>query len=232
MEANLPFRAQTAPLRGVLFATTRQAQLRRKHATPVRLVCVQPGRFQGIAPIDTAETRPMQNANIARLIPQADPSSTSTTRAQGLTEHAAAQQIERLPTRPPQTRSATFHPEKRPTYTQSQIQTHIPPNSQTKTTPAIDEIDTRPPRARTTINLDTSTTQEQAAYNGRKGKHIGSTLESLITVLLLIILLVIVAVIIVALFSNTANTAIDRFVHIDVRAELAYLWQLIKQLHP
>jgi hypothetical protein len=57
-EANLPFRAQAAPLRGVLFPIARQAQLRRKQRDVIRLICIIPGRFQKLAPIDEAETRP------------------------------------------------------------------------------------------------------------------------------------------------------------------------------
>lgn len=58
LEANLPFRSQAAPLRGVLFPSTRQAQLRRKRAETIRLICINPGRFQKLAPIDEAETMP------------------------------------------------------------------------------------------------------------------------------------------------------------------------------
>jgi hypothetical protein len=71
-EANLPFRSQAAPLRGVLFPSTRQEQLRRKQAENLRLLCINPGRFQTLAPIDEAETTPYIRKNIRQTsnIPQ------------------------------------------------------------------------------------------------------------------------------------------------------------------
>ncbi|HTI15405.1 MAG TPA: hypothetical protein VL461_12730 [Dictyobacter sp.] len=58
-EARLPFRTDVEPLAGALFTDTRQAQLQRKHTAPSPLICIVPGKFQAIAPLETRETLPM-----------------------------------------------------------------------------------------------------------------------------------------------------------------------------
>lgn len=192
LEANLPFRAQVAPLRGVLFATTRQAQLRRKHAIPVRLICVRPGRFQNLAPIDTAETLQLQKT-IA-------PAPTYTYPENSVQHHSRnpERQIGHIPTRPPQPR----------------------------VTIALDEMTTRPPQQKSNVEIDTIATRQ-----GGKKKNYGRRVEQVFSTFLLLLLLCIVFGIVLALISPESNTLILRFSHIDIRTEITYLWQLIKQLH-
>ncbi|GHO83317.1 hypothetical protein [Dictyobacter formicarum] len=225
VEANLPFRAQAAPLQGVLFATTRQAQLRRKHATPVRLVCVKPGRFQGIASVDTAETLPLQRAIKAQLIP---PTTHTTTNREKTQEEEEAWQIERLPMRAPQARFPTIPPSH---HQAARLQKDATVRNYKKKL-AIDEIATRPPRHRTTIALGRPEEQSPHKASDYTDKKTGFSLESLITIVLFILLLAILVLIVTSLFSSTANTTIEHFLHVNIRAELAYLWQLIRQIHP
>jgi hypothetical protein len=55
-------------------------------------------------------------------------------------------------------------------------------------------------------------------------------IERVITLLLLVVLLVVVALITTASLSTSANMFIATMLHIDIRAELAYLWQIINHL--
>lgn len=55
-------------------------------------------------------------------------------------------------------------------------------------------------------------------------------IERVLTVLALVLLAAIIALVIVAQASDSANTLILRMLHIDIRAEVAYLIHLIQQL--
>ncbi|WP_126596954.1 hypothetical protein [Dictyobacter aurantiacus] len=224
VEAGLPFRTQTAPLRGVLFATTRQAQLRRKHATPVRLVCIKPGRFQAMTSVDTAETLPMQSAISAQLVP---PPTHHSTGRESIRDDEAAWRIERLPTRPPGSFAA-----RTASHQQAVRRQHDAAVREHRKNLTIDEIATRPPRPRTTIALDKPEKPVPHRSGDEVERKAGFSLESLVTIVLLILLLAILALVVTSIFSSTANTTIEHFLHLNIRAELAYLWQLIRQLHP
>lgn len=219
IEANLPFRAQTAPLRGVIFATTRQAQLRRKHATPVRLICIRAGRFQNVASIDTAETFPLQTA----IMP---PRIMTSKQKPAEPDHLEQPQIH------PDKQRVQQAPQRRTTIDINQIATRPP---YTKTRVEIDEIVTQPPRIKKAranaeivprsphVNITAAT--ERPAYN------FWINLEHIITTLLLIVLMCIILLILLAMFSIDANTLIQNYLHVDIRAEITALWQLIEQLH-
>ncbi len=219
IEANLPFRAQTAPLRGVIFATTRQAQLRRKHATPVRLICIRAGRFQNVASIDTAETFPLQTAIMPPRITISKPKPAET-------DHLEQRQVQ--PTKQREQQS----PPRRITIDIDQIATRPP---YTKQTVEIGEIVTQPPRIKKTRAdaeivpqppyINTTAITERPAHN------FWINLEHVITTLLLIVLMCIILLILLAMFSVDANTLIQNYLHVDIRAEITALWQLIAQLH-
>ena len=227
LEADLPFRAQTAPLRGVLFATARQAQLQRERATPVRLICIRSGRFQNAASIDTAETFPLQKAIVP---PRA--SLSRQTRA------------EDEPIEKPQ-----IHPE---TDKQPQV-------LRRRKTIEFDEIATRPPQTAAMIDIDQIVTQPplrrqrtlQRSEIASRPTHVntssalaehefatdipihspGSIIEQILITLLCIVLLCIIVLIALAMFSADANALIQYYLHVDIRAEVGALWQLIGQLH-
>ena len=56
-------------------------------------------------------------------------------------------------------------------------------------------------------------------------------LERLLTTILLLLFLVVVALIAAALLSLQANAYIISILHVDIRTELANLWQLIRRIH-
>jgi hypothetical protein len=55
--------------------------------------------------------------------------------------------------------------------------------------------------------------------------------ERIVTVILLLVLLAIVGLIILAEVSVSANAQIVRFLHVDIRDEVAYLLYLVRQIH-
>jgi hypothetical protein len=65
---------------------------------------------------------------------------------------------------------------------------------------------------------------------GRRTR-IARGVERALTTSLLVILLVIITLIVAASLSARANTLIAQTLHIDIRAEIAYLLRLIEQLH-
>lgn len=73
----------------------------------------------------------------------------------------------------------------------------------------VDQLPTRPQRARRAVR----------------------NIERFLTVVLLVLLLAIIMLVIVASVSANANTFIAGILHVDIRAEIAYLLQLISHLH-
>jgi hypothetical protein len=227
LEADLPFRAQAAPLRGVLFATTRQAQLRRKHATPIRLICIRSGRFQSAASIDTAETFPLHNA----IIP---PRASASRQTQAESDHLERPQVH------PESQPQPSPPRRRKTIEIDQIATRP---AHTETVGDIDQIVTQPPprirRATALRELADQPTHVNAnvgvakhVFEPEASQHsIGSIIEQIITVLLCIVLICIVVLIMLAMFSVDANALIQNYLHVDIRTEVTALWQLIHQIH-
>lgn len=61
--------------------------------------------------------------------------------------------------------------------------------------------------------------------------RIGQMIERTLTFVVLIILITIVVLVVAALISLQANSIITTILNVDIRAEIAYLLQLIQQLH-
>ncbi len=61
-------------------------------------------------------------------------------------------------------------------------------------------------------------------------KSRGKRIEYVVTIVLLVVLLIVVVLMMAASLSASANTFIATILHIDIRAELAYLWQIITHL--
>lgn len=211
LEANLPFRAQTAPLRGVLFATTRQAQLRRKHATPVRLICIRPGRFQSAASIDTAETFPLQNAIIP---PRATASRQAPSEGAPLVERHQPQLMPAYQEQPPA-------PRRRKTIDIYELATKPPPSEIVVKPLNIDQMVTQPPPR----------TPHTVTQHARHTYTFGEFIEQVITTLLCLVLLCIIALIMLGMLSVNADALIQHYLHVDIRAEVTALWQLMLQVH-
>ncbi len=61
---------------------------------------------------------------------------------------------------------------------------------------------------------------------GRR-KQVSRWWELMLTTVVFIVVLTVVLLIVLALLSDRANTSITSILHVDIRAEIAYLWQLI-----
>jgi hypothetical protein len=71
---------------------------------------------------------------------------------------------------------------------------------------------------------------ENTAYRSHPVARVFGVIERILTVLALVLLLIIIALVVIAQSSATANTVILQVLHIDIRAEVAYLVHLVQQL--
>lgn len=72
--------------------------------------------------------------------------------------------------------------------------------------------------------------QRAGTHAETQGKRFLHRLEVVATLIALVILMIVVAMIASASFSASANTFLANLLHVDIRAEIAYLWQLIHHL--
>lgn len=72
---------------------------------------------------------------------------------------------------------------------------------------------------------------DQLPTRPQRGRRAVRNIERALTIVLLVMLLTIIALIIVTSVSADANTFIASTLHVDIRAEIAYLLQLISHLH-
>lgn len=83
---------------------------------------------------------------------------------------------------------------------------------------------------RIVVDIDTIATVPQRQGHHRRRRFL-RRLEQISTNLLLLLLILVLALIFSAEISLAANTFIVNTIHIDVRAELTYLWRLIESIH-
>ena len=217
LEARLPFRSPGTPLRGVLFPSIRQTQLRHKRAPQTRLTCIQPGKFQNAAPLDSAETMLIETATPEHVSPQAlaTASDTKTTRQPKRISPSTAQPI----TPPTRVNIDEIVTKPEPRNTTDEIVTRPEPRNTTN----IDEVATKP-EPHHAVDIDEIVTKPGPRNS------IGRRIERVIISILLILLLFIGALIVLAVLFQNANTIILKITHIDIRVEVAYILQLIKQV--
>ncbi len=222
LEANLPFRSQGTPLRGIFFPPMRQIPFRHKRGSQTRLICIHAGRFQNVAPIDSAETSHIKTITTPKTSHQAQ--------LANATQKIKTTQTQTQSSLPPTTRTITPPT----TVNIDEIDTkpgprHHPPIDEIDTKPGprhhppIDEIDTKPgPRHHPSIDeIDTKP--------GRRKSFTRHT-ERIITSILFALLLFIVLLIVLAEAFASWNAIILKLVHIDIRTEIAYIIQLIRQV--
>jgi hypothetical protein len=122
---------------------------------------------------------------------------------------------------------------------QEQAGTGVRTETIVRQTPAIHSTSgTQPTTMRpSTATASTSNVQQDITEletrpgHSKRNRSIGRKIERVITVMLLSILLLVVALIVAASVSADMNTWITNTLHVDIRAEIAYLWQLITHLH-
>ena len=186
-EAHLSFRAEAAPLDGLLFHPLQRQEYGQQEVAAALLTYVKPGRFlQTEMPVHTA-TEPA--GMVEDFVPAPLPNlHTETKDAPGNT-------ISVLPA-----------PEisQRATEKVATAQTEKADGGEN----GDDEAESRP---RTVVRV----------------LHV---IERVLTVVALFLLLAIIALVVVAQASATANTLILQVLHVDIRAEVAYLVHLVQQL--
>ncbi|MBE3560943.1 MAG: hypothetical protein IMW89_17235 [Ktedonobacteraceae bacterium] len=101
------------------------------------------------------------------------------------------------------------------------VETAQPESSQQTSQEEVAEIATRP---------EQQTEQAEGALSNDRSKR-GIWIERVLVVLLAIILLVVIVLIVLALAFEQANTAIAEILHVDIRAEIAYLLKLLHDFH-
>lgn len=97
----------------------------------------------------------------------------------------------------------------------------------------IDKQKTRPPtpqKITAPIHHDPLAPDTNTSVSMSRSKRIIRGIELFLTFVILTALVLVLCLIIAAISSATANTFIARIVGVDIRAEIAYLWQLIQQL--
>ncbi len=71
---------------------------------------------------------------------------------------------------------------------------------------------------------------EIATRPGRRRVHIVHAIERAVTLALLIVLVALLVLVAVALIYPQVNAFVASVLHVDIRAEIAYLWQLVRHL--
>lgn len=191
-ETQLSFRAQAAPLDGLLFQPLQRQEHHQQEVAAALLVCVKSGRF-------------MQTDEQVQTVPL-EPARTSE-------DHIPAH-------------LSAFHTE---TETEN-AQHNIPP---TPSTAEIARHMTEKMAAAQTKEAGEEKAKdedEELELRPRVSVRLLRTIERVLTIIALVLLLAILALVIVAQVSETANTLIFHVLHVDIRAEVAYLVHLIQQL--
>jgi hypothetical protein len=217
MEAQLAFRSSTPPLDGVLFPVVDDVPAARVHTLTPPLVCVRPGRFQQAPlPLETQTTiylqtnsnQPIYDPSKRNLAPKASFSSS-------------------LPSAEPQhNRLNTAHRTHNPT---ADIPSWSPVHELD-----IEDIVTRPERRRVSQVQGQQPTQAKDIVHHTKKRRKPTKrqiqLERILTEAVSVIALLVILLVASAIFSANVNDGIANFLHVDIRAEIAYLLQLIQHL--
>jgi hypothetical protein len=237
VEAQLSFRSSTPPLDGVIFPPIQHVQEARVHILTPSLVCVRPGRFQHAPlPIEAQTTIFMQTLSDQPIY---DPSKAHLSQKVSTSSSVPPSETETLSGPTKNARRATLNGSSSP-FLRSSMPKSLPDIENIATRPekrgverkeknsvaqsqpsrAIDMADvvTRPEKGR----VDKTGEDRKTARQGR--------FQRAVTEILLLIALLIIILIAGALFSPNVNDGIAHLLHVDIRAEIAYLLLLIQHL--
>jgi hypothetical protein len=106
---------------------------------------------------------------------------------------------------------------------------------QTKTRPSSQDTSAKsrkPGLASSQVVPDEDISAQKTRPERKRGLLPIQAIERLLTILLLSILILILIIVLIALTSEEANLFFIQTLHVDIRAEIAYLWQLIAHLSP
>ena len=189
-ETQLSFRAQAAPLDGLLFQPLHRQEQRQQEVAAALLICVKSGRF--VQTEEQAQTAPVEPARTTiNHIPAHLPAL-----------HSEADDAQRNIQPAPATAEVSRH------VTEKVAAAQAKPASEEQTK---DEDEGLEPHPHTVV-------------------RVLRAIERVLTIIALFLLLAIIALVIAAQVSETANTLIFHVLHVDIRAEVAYLVHLVQQL--
>ena len=243
-DAHLPFRADVSPLEGTVFPPIPPSQSARVRTLTPPLVCVRPGQFQR-APLpieaqttlfmpsaheqtiyDPGKKQPERNVPLASNLPPADMVARA---AQAPRDFSSVPQsaplrvrqgdIEDIATRPPSGKSGS-----------PVLLEHGERRARPETNAYVGNTGNPGDHA----DLATQPGKKRLRQKGTRSRTRVSTWRGLIlhilTEIILLLVLLIVITIIGALVFPTINDNIVSVLHIDIRAEVAYLLQLLQHL--
>ena len=209
-DAHLPFRTEEAPLEGTVFSPVRRLKKRQttqdEQASSL-FVCVQPGRFHTTPSPNLLSTQPLVRAKVDTTDTTNTANTANTADTTDAVEEVSGQRMEK--------------PE-----------AVISQSNGKRIVPAVQDE----PRSVVMEDAedvgdvgDVEAEAEQVAV--KRGRRFLRVVEWLLTVTVLIVLLSVVALIVLAEFFPVVNEQVLRLVHIDIHAEIGYLWHLIQSLH-
>jgi hypothetical protein len=193
-ETQLSFRAQAAPLDGLLFQPLHRQEHHQQEVAAALLICVKSGRF--LQTEEQAQTAPVEPASTTiNHIPAHLP-----------VLHTETDDTQRTIQPTPATAEISRHVTKKVAAAQAKQATRGKAKDEDE-----DEDEELKPRPHAVV-------------------RVLRAIERVLTIIALVLLLAIIALVIAAQVSETANTLIFHVLHVDIRAEVAYLVHLIQQL--
>jgi hypothetical protein len=234
LEAQLPFRSSVPPLDGVVFPPIHDLPLARVRIVAPPLVCVRPGRFQRAPlpvesrttlyletvsnqPIDDPGQKPLsQNMPLPSLPPP--PSVIENVQSKTLGASALPPASKSTASKSPlDIEERTTQPEKRDFH--GQRKDSLTKGQSPKVPMDIANVTTRPERKR----VHSGDANQKAATRRDK-------LTRAVTDILFFVVLLVVLLIVTALIFPSVNDGMAYLLHVDIRADIAYLLQLIQHL--
>lgn len=203
-EARLDFRREAEPFTGVIFSPAKPPQVKRERRDVAPLVCVEHGRFL-LAPSYA------ENLDEVPTWPLRGRRRRASSTWQGPSDEVI-DSLTNVPTRPVREpsdqRKISARPVGQERIHQPATRNRPPDTVQIST----DELDTQPDRR-------------------RRWRGTAQWFESMLTLVLGTMLLVVAFLIALTSVSTHANALVSTLLHVDIRAEVAYLLQLANDIH-
>ncbi len=230
LETGLPFRSEVPPLSGTWLPPMRQGQPATNNGAAYPLVGIQSGRLEGlimqtvqpglansIGPgmnMMPPQVRPVQGAfpGTSAMFPQ---NAQNAQNMLSMMQPPPAGSMPSIPTTPDATQSTrNARTSKRARSAKAMEEDHLAPYYI-----YIDDGDDEVVDGKKQVDTDAS-----------PSVHALRKIERAMTLLLLVVIALLMMTIIAASFSSQVNGYIAQVLHIDIRAEITYLWQLLAQL--
>jgi hypothetical protein len=216
-EAGLTFRTEAAPLAGLLFPPELRTSCTSTHSSATPFVCIQPGHFE----IERQQSADTDTPEAVAALEINEGLDTQTNQS----EHRRPRTTNKIPIAIMDTTIQSQHGSETKTHIHGQAQTQLGTRLQTSARIAVlSNIEAQEQAEETYEDIDDELPEGSFAC-------ILKVVERVVTVVLLIVSVVVIAAIVLAEVSLPANGWIERLLHVDIRAEIAYLMILVRQIH-